>query len=51
MLNFLRRKKQQVSTDGIYDAKACYPVLKNKEIMSCIPAIRIRWAVLGRRRS
>ncbi|PCS21506.1 Mobile element protein [Candidatus Enterovibrio escicola] len=36
MLNPLRRKIQQVSADGAYGARACYHVLKNKEIRPTI---------------
>ncbi|PCS23486.1 Mobile element protein [Candidatus Enterovibrio escicola] len=31
LLNPLRRKIQQVSTDRDYDTKACHHVLKNKK--------------------
>ncbi|PCS22473.1 Mobile element protein [Candidatus Enterovibrio escicola] len=37
MLNLLRRKIQQVSTDRTYDTKACRHVLKNTGIMLTIP--------------
>ncbi|PCS21283.1 Mobile element protein [Candidatus Enterovibrio escicola] len=37
MVNPLRRRIQQVSTNGSYDTRACHHVLKNKGITHSIP--------------
>ncbi|PCS23408.1 hypothetical protein [Candidatus Enterovibrio escicola] len=47
MLNPLRRKIQQVSAYGAYDARTCHHVLKNKGITPTIPPQKKR--VTGKR--
>ncbi|PCS22277.1 Mobile element protein [Candidatus Enterovibrio escicola] len=50
LLNPLRRKTQQVSTDGVYDTRACHHVLKNKGTTPSIP-LRSNAGYLGGRAS